>query len=144
MQIDEIDNTLLLLLAKDGRAPVATLARKMNLARTTVQARLDRLEVSGVIAGYTVRLGAELRPMIRATTLVSIEPRAAPAVLARLKSLPQVEKVHTTSGRFDLMIEIAAKTPQELDETIDYIGMTKGVIGSESLVHLTTKIDRAI
>ncbi|SHK89448.1 transcriptional regulator, AsnC family [Roseovarius marisflavi] len=142
MQIDEMDRALLALLARNARLPVATLARKLGLARTTVQARLDRLETSGVIAGYTLRLGQEARPALRATALVSIEPRTGPAVLARLDSLPQVRSVHTTSGRFDLIVSLEATTTQELDETLDRIGEAKGVRSSESLIHLSTKLDR--
>ncbi|SLN27729.1 Regulatory protein AsnC [Roseovarius gaetbuli] len=142
MQTDEADRDLLAHLAENARLPVATLARKLGLARTTVQARLDRLEASGVIAGYSVRLGQDARPALRATALVSIEPRSGPAVLARLKSLPQVRRVHTTSGRFDLIVTLEAKTTQELDETLDRIGEAKGVRSSESLIHLSTKLDR--
>ncbi|MDA3857777.1 MAG: Lrp/AsnC family transcriptional regulator [Roseovarius sp.] len=142
MQIDETDRALLALLGQNARLPVATLARKLGLARTTVQARLDRLEASGVIAGYSLRLGHEARPGLRATALVSIEPRSGPAVLARLKSLPQVRRVHTTSGRFDLIVTLEATTTQELDETLDRIGEAKGVRSSESLIHLSTKLDR--
>ena len=42
-QIDETDRALLALLAADARRPVADLARRLGLARTTVQARIDRL-----------------------------------------------------------------------------------------------------
>ncbi|HKK86695.1 MAG TPA: Lrp/AsnC family transcriptional regulator [Roseovarius sp.] len=142
MQIDETDHELLSLLADNARTPVATLARRLGLARTTVQARLDRLEHSGVIAGYTLRLSESLRAPLRATALVSIEPRSAPAVLSRLKSLPSVRTVHTTSGRFDLIVGLEADTTEALDDTLDRIGETRGVKGSESLIHLSTKLDR--
>jgi len=142
MQIDETDHELLSLLADNARAPVATLARRLGLARTTVQARLDRLEHSGVIAGYTLRLSESLRAPLRATALVSIEPRSAPAVLSRLKSLPSVRTVHTTSGRFDLIVGLEANTTEALDDTLDRIGETRGVKSSESLIHLSTKLDR--
>ena len=142
MQLDETDQSLLALLQENARAPVATLARKLGLARTTVQARLDRLETNGVIQGYTVRLNQAQRARLRATALVSIEPRSAPTVLARLKSLPGVKTVHTTSGRFDLIVGLEANTTEELDETLDHIGESRGVKGSESLVHLSTKINR--
>jgi len=141
-QIDETDQRLIALLQDNARLPVATLARRLGLARTTVQARLDRLEQSGVIAGYALRLGQAARPALRATALLSIEPRTGPAVLARLKSLPQVRRVHTTSGRFDLIVTIEAETTEALDDTLDRIGEAKGVKGSESLIHLSTKLDR--
>lgn len=142
MQIDETDRALLALLADNARLPVALLARRLGLARTTVQARLDRLEQSGVIAGYTLRLSPAARAPLRATALVSIEPRAGPAVLARVKSLPEVRRVHTTSGRFDLIVTIEADSTEALDATLDRIGETRGVRGSESLIHLSTKLDR--
>ncbi|WP_306116483.1 MULTISPECIES: Lrp/AsnC family transcriptional regulator [unclassified Roseovarius] len=142
MQTDETDLALLSLLGENARTPVATLARKLGLARTTVQARLDRLETTGVILGYSLRLGQTARPPLRATVLVSIEPRSAPAILARLKSLTEVRRVHTTSGRFDLIVSLEATTTEALDETLDRIGEAKGVNRSESLIHLSTKLDR--
>lgn len=144
MNFDETDTRLLSLLADNARAPVSDLARKLGLARTTVQARIERLEAGGVIAGYTLKASPLVRPPLRATVLVSIEPRTGPTVLARLRSLTGVEVVHTTSGRFDLLVEVAATTTEELDETLDRIGEARGVKSSESLIHLATKIDRAV
>lgn len=143
MHIDATDTQLLTLLRDNARTPVAELARALGLARTTVQARIERLENTGVITGYTLRASAATRPTLCATVLVSIEPRSAPAVLDRLRSLPGVETVHTTSGRFDLLVRITAATTSELDATLDRIGEARGVHSSESLIHLTTKIDRS-
>ncbi len=142
MQIDETDQALLALLAENARSPVATLARRLGLARTTVQARIERLETRGVIAGYTLRLGQPMRALIRATVLIGIEPRSQPAVLARLRSLPVVEQVQTTTGRVDLIATLTAPTTEALDATLDSIAEAKGVRSSESLIHLTTRIDR--
>lgn len=142
MQLDEKDHHLLRLLTENARQPISTIALTLGLARTTVQARLERLERGGVIAGYTLRTGGQVQPRLRATALVSIEPRSAPAVLDRLRSLKNVEVVHTTSGRFDLMVQIAADTTEELDKTLDQIGDARGVRSSESLIHLATKLDR--
>lgn len=142
MPNDETDAQLLTLLSENARLPVADLARRLGLARTTVQARLDRLEASGVITGYTLRRSAATRPPLQATVLIQIEPRSGPEVLARLKSLSGVEMVHTTSGRFDLLAQVVAHTTEELDATIDHIGAARGVRSSESLIHLATKIDR--
>lgn len=141
--MDDIDARLLALLGDNARAPVATLARRLGLARSTVQARIDRLEAKGVIAGYALRLGAGANAAeIRATVLLTIEPRATPAVLARLKGMRQVEAAHTASGRFDLVVTLSANSTAELDDTLDRIGAIDGVKGSESLIHLSTKIDR--
>lgn len=143
--MDDIDGGLVKLLAQNARMPVATLAKRLGVARSTVQARLERLETRGIIAGYTLRLGAAARERaIRATVLVQMEPRATPAILARLKAMPRVERAITTSGRFDLVLDIAAPTTEDIDTTLDEIGAIPGVTDSESLIHLSTRIDRAL
>ncbi len=143
--MDETDQKLLNALAEDARASVTTLGRELGLARTTVQARLERLERSNVIAGYTVRLGtAEQEQRIRATVLLQLDPRAAPGVVQRLKAMPQVENAVTSSGRFDLILQLTSKSTARLDEILDEIGTLTGVRSSESLIHLSVKIDRGL
>ncbi|MDE9451034.1 Lrp/AsnC family transcriptional regulator [Aliiroseovarius sp. Z3] len=141
--MDEKDRELLAQLEGNARLPVATLARRLGLARSTVQARIERLEEKGIIAGYALRLGDAARgDRIRATVLIAIEPRSTPAVLARLKTLTAVETAHTASGRFDMILQLAAKSTAELDQTLDAIGEIDGVKSSESLIHLSTRINR--
>ena len=107
--MDELDRNILALLGADARMSVATLARRLKVARSTIQARLERLETTGIIAGYTLKLGEEARQgRLRASVLLNIEPRAQAAILSRLKSIAEVERVFTTSGRFDLLMQIAA------------------------------------
>lgn len=144
-ELDDIDRQLLALLTQNARLPVARIGARLGIARTTAQARLDRLERTGVIAGYTLRLSDEAsRAAIRATVLVHILPSAQAAVIAQLKRLPQVERAHTTSGRFDLACQIRTTSTLELDETLDRIGEIEGVQAMESLIHLSTRIDRAL
>ena len=143
--MDDLDRSILALLGADARISVATLARRLKVARSTIQARLERLETSGIIAGYTVKLGEAARQgRIRATVLLTIEPRAQANVLSRLKSIPEVERVHTTSGRVDLLLQVAAPSTAVLDQVLDQIGEMTGVRQSESLIHLSTKVDRSV
>ncbi len=143
--MDEIDRSILALLGADARMSVALLARRLKVARSTIQARLERLETSGIIGGYTLKLGEAARQgRIRASILLSIEARAQAGIVTRLKSIPEVERAFTTSGRFDLLLQIAAPNTQVLDQVLDEIGTITGVQSSESLIHLSTKIDRAV
>ena len=143
--MDDLDRNILALLGADARMSVATLARRLKVARSTIQARLERLETTGIIAGYTLKLGEEARQgRLRASVLLTIEPRAQAAILSRLKSIPEVERVFTTSGRFDLLMQLAAPNTQVLDQVLDQIGALTGVKSSESLIHLSTRIDRAV
>ena len=143
--MDELDRNIIGLLSADARMSVATLARRMKVARSTVQARLERLETTGVIAGYTLKLGEAARQgRLRASVLLTIEPRAQAAIITRLKAIGEIEKVFTTSGRYDLLLQVAAPSTQLLDQVLDQIGALTGVVSSESLIHLSTKFDRAV
>ncbi|MBA4352288.1 MAG: AsnC family transcriptional regulator [Rhodobacter sp.] len=143
--MDELDRNIIGLLGADARMSLATLARRLKVARSTIQARLERLETTGVIAGYTLKLGEGARQgRIRASVLLTIEPRAQANILTRLKSIAEVERVFTTSGRFDLLMQIACPNTQVLDQVLDQIGAMTGVVSSESLIHLSTRIDRAV
>lgn len=143
--MDDLDQKLLGALAANSSTSTSLLARRFKVARSTVQARIERMETTGVIAGYTVKLGnVALARRIKATVLVHVEPRETAGVVQRLKALPEVEIAHTTTGRFDLILQVAADTTTALDEVLDRIGMISGVKGSESLIHLSTKFDRAV
>ncbi|MBU2956365.1 Lrp/AsnC family transcriptional regulator [Paracoccus sp. 1_MG-2023] len=142
--MDDLDRNIIALLSGDARMSLAVLARRLKVARSTAQTRLERLEASGAIAGYTLRLGEQAREgRIRATVLLEIAPRSLAAVMTRLRAIPQVERVHTTSGRIDMLVQLATGSTVELDETLDRIGAIEGVRNSESLIHLSTKLDRA-
>jgi DNA-binding Lrp family transcriptional regulator len=143
--MDELDKKLIVALAANARIPISTLAVDLGLARTTVQARIDRLERNGTIAGYTVRL-SEITTMgrIRATVLLQIDPQKQTSIIGRLKANHYVKETFTASGRFDLVLQIVAGTTAQLDTILDRIGALDGVKSSESLIRLTTKIDREI
>jgi DNA-binding Lrp family transcriptional regulator len=144
IMMDKTDLALIAELQRDARLPISKLAARLNMARTTVQARLDRLQSNGTITGFSVRLSdTASQNQIRATVLLNIDPRATAAVVSRLKIIPNVQQATSASGRFDMVLNVAAQTPSALDEILDEIGDIKGVQSSESLIHLSTKIDRA-
>src|SRR5258705_2493154 len=101
MQLDDIDTRLIARLRENARAPVAELARALGLSRTTVQSRLERLERSGVITGYTVRLSdAHQRGMIHAYVMLTVLPKAAAGVVAAIRKMPAVRLLQSVSGPF--------------------------------------------
>lgn len=143
MQLTAKDRELLAVLGDNARMPVATLARKLSLSRTTVQARLERLEREGVITGYGVRLSeAYVSSLIRAHILITIAPKALPQVTTSLESVQAVTALHSVSGSFDLIAIIAAPSILELDQLIDEIGAIEGVERTLSSIVLSTRIAR--
>jgi len=137
------DEDLIALLRVNAREPVAALARKLGLSRTTVQDRLRRLEESGTIAGYSVRLGSErLQDGIRAFITIAIEPRRQVEAAKMMMRYPQVEALHTVSGKYDLVAQVRAPSAEAMDKLIDELGTGPGVTRIETAVILSTKLDR--
>lgn len=137
------DEELIALLQANVRAPVSALARALGLSRTTVQDRLRRLEQQGVIAGYRLRLADDSsRRSIRAFVTIEVEPRHAAEVARALQELPQVETLHSVSGKYDLVGLVRTSSAQDMDRMLDAVGAIPGVTGTGSAVILATKIDR--
>ncbi|TKT74434.1 Lrp/AsnC family transcriptional regulator [Aquamicrobium sp. LC103] len=143
MPISDKDRLLLSLLQENARTPTATLARRLGSSRTTVQARIDKLEREGVIAGYGVRLSDEYeRGLVRAHVLITISPKASASVTRALSAIDQVRSLHSVSGSFDLIAIVAAESVSDLDKVIDLIGELEGVERTLSSIILSTRIMR--
>jgi DNA-binding Lrp family transcriptional regulator len=141
--ISSKDQELISLLQVNAREPVSALARKLGLSRTTVQDRLRRLEQSGIIAGYQLRLseGTE-QGGIRAFVTMEVEPKRTSEVSRALLKMPQVEALYSVSGKFDLIAVVRTSSAQDMDKLLDVAGVIPGVTGTESAVILSTKFDR--
>lgn len=141
--LSEKDRDLLALLSENSRMPVATLAKKLGLSRTTVQARIERLERDGTIAGYGLRLSDRYASsLIRAHILITIAPKALSQVVSALERVKTVTELHSVNGSFDLIAMIAAPSIIELDHVIDKIGALDGVERTLSSIILSTRISR--
>jgi DNA-binding Lrp family transcriptional regulator len=141
--LDDTDRALLALLRENARAATSELARRLKLSRTTVQSRLSRLERQRVIAGYTVKVGADVEAaQVRAHVLITLEPRKSAAIEGALRRIPELRTLHSVSGPFDLIAIVAAASIGELDHLIDRIGALDGVERTTSAIVLSTRIDR--
>ena len=141
MPIDDTDKKLIALLREDARASAALLGRRLGLARTTVQSRIDRLLTRGVISGFTVRMDDE-RGQVLAQVMITAAPKLAPRIEAALRLVPEVRRLYSVSGRFDLIAVLLAAGVGEMDAAIDRIGALEGVERTESSIVLSTRIDR--
>jgi len=139
----DADARLVTLLRANAREPTASLARKLGLARSTVQERIARLERDGVIKGYTVRLSDEgAPPAIRAVVMISTDPKQADRVSVELKKMPEVRSLAALSGSFDLIATIETETPARIDALLDRIGRAPGVARTVSSIILSEKFSR--
>ena len=143
MQPDAIDRQLIELLTANARLPAAVLGRRLGLSRTTVQSRIERLERSGAILGYTVRAApAAAGPLVKAHVLITLAPKQTASVEAMLRRIAQVRELHTVSGNVDLIAVVTGTSTDELDRVIDQIGALDGVLRTTSMILLSTRISR--
>ena len=137
------DRELLSILSENAREQTATIARKLGLSRTTVQAKIDRLERDGVIAGYGVKLSdAYESGMVKAHVLITIAPKTLARITTELHAISAVRTLHSVSGSFDLIAVVEATSIAELDHLIDRIGAIDGVERTLSSIILSTRIRR--
>ena len=142
-QLDDIDRQLLSILQLNAREPVAEIARRLGVARTTVIARMARLEQAGVIGGYTLKLGRDLvDPSLQAYVGITVQPKAGRDVIRRFSRIPEVQQLCAVSGEFDYVAWLRVGTPEQLDKILDQIGEMEGVIKTTTSVVLARKIDR--
>jgi DNA-binding Lrp family transcriptional regulator len=141
--LDALDRELLALLQANARESVTTLGKKLGVARTTVLARMSRLESSGVVTGYSVRLNqAALEKSLQAYVGLSVEPKAGRDVLKRLAKMPEIKLVCSVSGEFDYVAWLRADSPNSLDALLDEIGEIDGVTKTHTSVVLAERISR--
>ncbi|MEO8120142.1 MAG: Lrp/AsnC family transcriptional regulator [Rhodoferax sp.] len=140
---DKLDRELIALLQANARESAATLARKLGTARTTVLARLSRLEREGVIAGYTVRLAQDvLNQGLQAFVGLTLQPKAGREVESQLERMPEVRQLCAVSGEFDYVALLRAESAVRMNALLDEIRNLEGVIKTTTSVALAWKIDR--
>jgi DNA-binding Lrp family transcriptional regulator len=141
---DQTDRELIALLQANARESTANLARKLGVARTTVVARLARLEAEGVLVGYTAKLGSDAADRgVQAFVGITVQPKAGREVVKRISGLPELRQLASVSGEFDYMALLRAESTMRLDALLDEIGEIDGVIKTTSSVVLALRVDRS-
>jgi len=139
----DTDTKLIALLKANAREPTASLARKLGLARSTVQEKIARLEKEGTIEGYTVKLAdAREARRLRAIVMISADPKQADRVTAELKKMHEVRALHAVSGVYDMVAVVETETTARMDATLDRIGRASGVARTVSSIVLSEKFAR--
>lgn len=121
MHLDDLDRQILGLLRSDSRTSVSAMAERLGVVRGTVQARLNRLVSSEVIAGFTIDLGPGYSEGRRVTAICSltVHNSSSRATLHRLLvAVEGVDEIHTTTGKWDLVLRLSAPDLDSLDHSL--------------------------
>lgn len=134
---------LLNLLRENSRRSVSDLAKEMGLSRSTVQQTMERLERTGVIQGYTVKVSPHYEQQrVSAYIMISAVPKKTIEVVRELTKQPQLDMLCSISGRYDLIAQITEETTEALDKIIDLIAALDGVEKTLSHIVLSSKVSR--
>lgn len=117
---DPVDAQLAAAVARDSRTTLAQLSAEVGLSTSAMQARLRRLESSGVIVAYQAVLSPEavgkpLSAFIEITPLDPAQPDNAPELLEHLTA---IEACHSIAGDASYILFVRVGTPRELEELI--------------------------
>lgn len=144
--MDELDRTLIRLFAAEPRVGVLEASRRLGVARGTVQARLDKLTVTGVISGW----GPELEPAalgypVTAFLTLEIRQGAGHNTIARhLAAIPEVLEAFTITGAGDMWSRVVARSNADLQRVIDSVLSDPGIVRSSTVIALATQIPHRV
>lgn len=141
--VDSLDARLLSMFADEPRMAVMEASRRLGVARGTVQARLDRLERSGVVRGW----GPDLDPDalgFPVTAFITLEIRQGAGhdpVGAHLALIPEVVEAHTVTGPGDLWCRVVARSNADLQRVLDAVVSYPGIERSATMISLARQVD---
>ena len=139
--IDELDARLLVAISRTPRAGVMELARQLDVARGTVQARLDKLQERGVVTGFDPDLHlAKLGYGVTAFVTLEIAQGHLDEVVAHLQAIPEVTEAHSTTGPSDLHCRVIARTNDHLQRVLNAVLDVNGIVRPTTQIALTEQI----
>ncbi len=143
MAHDDLDLKILAALSDDSKQKYSDLAELLKLSAPAVHARVKKLEQTGVIASYsikmdTAKLGLKLCSFIRITT----EGMTCGEMVDELKGMTEIEELHSVAGEECLLAKVRTTDSESLSALLDRIRKVPGVRKTITSVVLTTYIDR--
>ena len=143
--MDDLDVTLIRLFAEEPRVGVLEASRRLGVARGTVQARLNKLVETGVIAGWGPQLDPEALGY-PVTAFLTLEIRQAAkggghdAVARHLAAIPEVLEACTITGAGDMWCRVVARSNDDLQRVIDRVLAGEGIVRSSTVIALATQV----
>ena len=138
--LDSKDQAIVSLLQKDGRISVQNMAQALGLTRATVSKRIEKLESSGVITGYAAVVRKDFfNKKVRGWVMIVTVPNLEEQGIIAMKLIPEVTKIYTTNGRWDLAIELRAADLESFDGALSKIRKVRGVETTETNLLLSSR-----
>lgn len=147
LEIDNIDLKILALLSEDAKIPYTEIAKKVYVSGGTVHVRMRKMEEMGIVQGTTLNMDySKLGYDITAFLGIYLEKSSLyNSVVEELKKVPEVVKIHYTTGNYSIFIKIHCRDTKHLREVLhDKIQRIDGIVRTETLISLEESLNRHI
>jgi Lrp/AsnC family leucine-responsive transcriptional regulator len=141
-ELDAVDQAILRLLTEDARRTFGDIGAAVRLSAPAVKRRIDRLEASGVIRGYTTVVDhAKLGRPLEAFVELRFSGNARVDAIANIGTeIPEVAAVFTVAGDPDALVWIRVRDVQDLKQVVDKLRATGDVTGTKTMMVLGTRV----
>jgi DNA-binding Lrp family transcriptional regulator len=143
-RIDEIDRRIVALLREDARRSFQDIGRRVGLSAPAVKRRVDRLQQTGVIRGFTAVVDpAAFGWTTQGVVSLFCEGRVPAAeVRAAVAGHPEVAAAYTVAGQTSAVLLVRARDTAHLELALERIRGAPGVTGTQTQVVLSTLFER--
>jgi len=137
----DLDASIIALLKRNARMSVTQMSHELGTSRITINSHIRKMEQSGIITGYTVTLGAEeFRHKVSGWIMITVDASKEEAVIDELAGMPQIARLFTTNGRWDLAAEIQTSTLESLDAAISRLRQIPGIKETDTSLLLSSRV----
>jgi len=117
--LDDIDLGILAALRADGRLSMRALAAQLHISRASAYARVERLEASRVITGYTATVDPRRCGYgLSAYVFLKIAQQSWKTVRRKVLSIPEVDHAALVSGEHDIMLLVRTRDAAALRDVV--------------------------
>jgi Lrp/AsnC family transcriptional regulator, leucine-responsive regulatory protein len=144
--MDRVDEQLLDLLARDGRARLTDLAGEVQLSVPAVKRRVDRLERTGVIRGYMAVVDPLAHaPRTEALVEIFTDVRTSKEqLLELLDEHPEVILAFTVAGEADVICLVRTDNPVHLEEFLVTLRANQMIVRTRTQLLLSRLLERPV
>ena len=139
--MNNLDSQIIALLKRNGRMSVTQMAQELAVSQVTIDTHIKKMKQSGVITGYTEKLGTEeFRHKISGWILISVTTNEEERAIEQLINMPEITRLKTTNGKWDLAAEIQVLSLENFDSTISRLRQVKRITDTDTSLLLSSRI----
>lgn len=139
-KMNNLDASIVALLKRNARISVTQMSHELGVSRVTIDSHIKKMESSGVITGYTVTCAEEFRHNVSGWILINVSANEEEDIISQMIVMPEISRLYTTNGRWDLAAEIQTPTLEAFDVAISRLRQIPGIRETDTSLLLSSRI----